>query len=323
MLISHKTSVRSRANKKEITDKSPTEATIYLYGDIGGWFGIDHQEWIKEFNALTADTIHLRVDSSGGDVFAARAMKTAIMQHKSKVIAHVDGLAASAASFFIMGADEIEIVDGGFIMTHKAMSFMDILGYYNEDDMATLIADINKELSLHAQINQSIANDYAKKTKKPCAECLGWMAEETWFNAAEAKAAGLVDRIYDGETVEGNYDLSIYDKVPVQLQARTQGSSKMKRAAEKALRDAGFSDKQAKTIIAKGYQDDAEVDGRDGHPPVDAVTDPPELPPVTPVVDQLPVETPRDVEPPVVIQAKKDRIADLLCRAELVAPSTI
>ena len=73
MLITHKTSVRSRSNKREsITDKAPTEATIYLYGDIGGWFGIDHQEWIKEFNALTADTIHLRVDSSGGDIFAAK-----------------------------------------------------------------------------------------------------------------------------------------------------------------------------------------------------------------------------------------------------------
>lgn len=321
MLISHKTSVRSRANKKDIQDKSPTEATVYLYGDIGGWFGIDHQEWIKEFNKLTADTIHIRVDSSGGDIFAARAMKTAVMQHKSKTIAHIDGLAASAASFFVMGADEVEIVEGGFLMTHKAMSFMDILGYYNEDDLNELVAGINKELSLHAQINQSIANDYAKKTKKPCAECLGWMAEETWFNAVEAKAAGLVDRIYDGEPLEGSYDLSIYGKVPESLQARTQGSSKMKRAAEKALRDAGFSDKQAKTIIAKGYQETTEVDARDEHPPVDSITDPPNPPPVESEADQLPAEPMRDVAAPVVEKGKKDRIADLLCRAEMVAPS--
>ena len=315
MLISHKTSVRSRANKKEITDKSPTEATIYLYGDIGGWFGIDHQEWIKEFNALTADTIHLRVDSSGGDIFAARAMKTAIMQHKSKVIAHVDGLAASAASFFIMGADEIEIVDGGFIMVHKAMSMIDVLGYYNEDDLAELCEEMQKEMQLHSKINESIANDYAKKTKKKKEECLGWMEDETWFTAQDSLDNGLVDRIYDGEAIEGNHDLSIYAKVPDSLKCRDKSSSKLKRAAEKALRDAGFSDKQAKTIIAKGYQDDS----RDGD---QTVTDPPEPPPVTPVVYQLPVESERDVETPAVVTVKKDRVSELLTKAEIVAPST-
>ena len=315
MLISHKTSVRSRANKKEITDKSPTEATIYLYGDIGGWFGIDHQEWIKEFNALTADTIHIRVDSSGGDVFAARAMKTAIMQHKSKVIAHVDGLAASAASFFIMGADEIEIVDGGFIMVHKAMSMIDVLGYYNEDDLAELCEEMQKEMQLHSKINESIANDYAKKTKKKKEECLGWMEDETWFTAQDSLDNGLVDRIYDGEAIEGNHDLSIYAKVPDSLKCRDKSSSKLKRAAEKALRDAGFSDKQAKTTIAKGFQDDS----RDGDLPA---TDPPETPTVPPVVDQLPVEPERDVEAPVTVPVKKDRVSELLCKAEIVAPST-
>jgi len=305
MLIQHRTSVRSRANKKEIQDKSPTEATIYLYGDIGGWFGIDHQEWIKEFNALTADTVHLRVDSSGGDIFAARAMKTCIEQHKSKVIAHVDGLAASAASFMIMGADEIEIVDGGFIMVHKAMSMIDILGYFNEDDLEDLCENMQKEMQLHAKINESIANDYAKKTKKKKEECLGWMEDETWFTAQESLDNGLVDRIYDGEPVEGNHDLSIYAKVPDSLRNIEKSASKLKRAAEKALRDAGFSDKQAKTIIAKGYQDDS----RDGD---QTVTDPPATPPVEPK---------RDVEAPVVVVAKKDRISDLLTRAEMAAPS--
>jgi len=322
MLISHKTSVRSRANKREITDKSATEATIYLYGDIGGWFGIDHQEWIKEFNALTADTIHLRVDSSGGDIFAASAMKTCIEQHKSKVIAHVDGLAASAASFMIMGANEIEIVDGGFLMVHKAMSMIDILGYYNEDDLAELCEDMQKEMQFHSKINESIANDYAKKTKKKCADCLAWMDEETWFTASEAMSNGLVDRIYEGEPMEGNHDLSIYAKVPDSLRNSDKSTSKLKRAAEKALRDAGFTDKQAKTIIAKGYQEDS----RDGDPPA---ADPPANPTVTPIVppavdqaNQLPVEPKRDVEAPVAAKAKKDRISDLLCRAEIVAPST-
>jgi ATP-dependent Clp protease protease subunit len=313
MLITHKTSVRSRSNKREsITDKSPTEATIYLYGDIGGWFGIDHQEWIKEFNAITADTIHLRIDSSGGDIFAARAMKTCIEQHKANVIAHVDGLSASAASFMMMGANEIEMVDGGFIMIHKAMSMIDILGYFNEDDLQELCDDMQKEMALHSKINDSIANDYAKKTGMKKEEMLPMMEAETWMTAQEALDCGMIDRIYDGQPVEGSYDLSIYAKVPDSLSHRNQSASKLKRSAEKALRDAGFSDKQAKTIIAKGYQDEK----RDADPPISN-------PLVTPIVEPVaPVEPKRDVAAPVVVeQAKRDRVSELLCRAEVAAPS--
>lgn len=322
MLVQHRMSIRS-INNKSVKNATPTESTVFVYGDIGGWYGVDHQEWIKELNAITTDTIHVRIDSQGGDVFAARAMKTAIMQHKAKIIGHIDGLAASAASFFAMGCDELEIVDGGFLMIHNAMSFMDILGYFNIDDLEGLCEEVQKEMSLHAQLNESIANDYAKKTKKPCAELMSMMDEETWINASDSLAQGFVDRVYDGKPVEGSYDLSIYNKVPDQLQVRVQGSSKLKRAAEKALRDAGFSDKQAKTIIAKGYQDTTEQDSRDGDSPASTIANPSEPPAVVPIVDQLSAEPERDVEAPVVAKEKKDRIADLLCRAEMVAPSTI
>src|SRR4051812_6566576 len=74
------------------------EATLYVYDAIGGWFGLPAADFVKELNGITAGTIHLRINSPGGDVFEARAMATAIRQHKSNVIAHVDGVAASAAT---------------------------------------------------------------------------------------------------------------------------------------------------------------------------------------------------------------------------------
>jgi ATP-dependent protease ClpP protease subunit len=295
MLIARKTSIRSRSNKSEIHNKA-NEATVYLYGDIGGWFGVDHQQWVKDFNAIDAGTIHLRIDSQGGDVFAARAMQTAIKQHKAKVIAHIDGLAASAASFLAMGADSIEMVDGGFIMVHKAMSGIDIFGYFNEDDLLQVVNDLNKEISLHGKINESIAADYAKKSGKTVAEAAGWMDQETWFTAAEAKAAGLIDAIYDGEPVTGSYDLTIFDHAPEALEKRNSNFSK--RNIEKALRDAGLSNKEAKKILSEGFRDDV----RDEQP------------------DESHAETDdqRDVAPP----AKKDTVAELLTRAEMLAPST-
>lgn len=295
MLTIRKTSA-IRANRHEIQNKQ-SEATVYVYGDIGGWFGIDHTTFIKEFNAIDAAKIHLRIDSSGGDIFAARAIKTAIMQHKAKVIAHIDGLAASAASFLAMGADEIEIVDGGFLMIHNAASFLDILGYFNADDLQKLIEDISKEKELHGKINEAIATDYFKKSGNSIEKILDWMAAEKWFTAKEAVENKLADRIYEGEPVEGSYDLSTFSKTPQVVKERNSKLSK--RTLEKALRDVGLSNKEAK-ILAAGFKDDLRDEGTSNNPTSAAAGQ-------------------RDVEPP---KPKKDRAAELLARAEVAAPST-
>jgi ATP-dependent Clp protease, protease subunit len=266
MLTVRKTSVRTISNKRTVENKGK-EATVYLYGDIGGYFGVDHQQWVQDFNAIDASTIHLRIDSQGGDVFAARAMKTAIMQHKAKVIAHIDGLAASAASFLAMGADEREIVDGGFFMIHNALSFLDVFGYFNAQDMRDLIEDIGKEINLHDKINESIANDYAKVSGKTQQEMLAYMDFETWFTAKEAQDVGLVNRIYDGEPVEGTYDLSVFANVPEAVMSRNTNLTK--RTMEKAMRDAGISNKVAKKILAEGFK---EGDQRDVEPIIESAT---------------------------------------------------
>ena len=261
MLTIKKTSA-IRADYRKIENKQ-NEATVYLYGDIGGWFGIDHLEFVKEFNAIDAETIHLRVDSDGGDIFAARTIKTAIMQHKANVIGHVDGIAASAASFLLMGCDEIEIVDGGFLMIHNALSLIDILGFFNIDELSGLIDSLSKERNLHTKINETIANDYAKRSGVDIKEVLQWMKNETWFTAEEALENKLVDRVYDGKPVAGKYDLSLFNNVPEELRDRNQndeedeekGIHSKKRDAETALRKAGFSRNDALKIVAKGFQD--------------------------------------------------------------------
>jgi len=315
MIISRKTSVRPIHNKGNASNKSKEEPTCYLYGDIGGYFGVDHLEFIKDFNNINADIIHLRIDSGGGDVFAARAIKTCIQQHKAKVIGHVDGLAASAASFILMGCDEIEIVDGGFIMIHNAMSFIDIIGYFNLGDLNELISDITKETTLHEKLNESIANDYCAKCKKKTKDdFLAYMDAETWFTATEAKEIGMVDRIYNGEPVEGNYDLSIFMKVPESLVARNTKESK--RAIEKALRDTGMSNREAKEILMKGYQKEKE----DVAHQEDVLLQPGVVDSSLSLVDIPLVDTHQeDVLLPV---KKKDRTAELLIQAEIIAPST-
>lgn len=71
MIINRRSPLSRRANRVE--NKTNGEATLYLYDEIGYW-GTNAAEFVNDLRAIDADTIHLRINSPGGDVFAARAM---------------------------------------------------------------------------------------------------------------------------------------------------------------------------------------------------------------------------------------------------------
>lgn len=180
------------------------DATIYLYDVIDDWFGISAQAFVTALASITAKTIHLRINSPGGDVFAARSMVTAIRGHQAKVIAHIDGLAASAASFIAIAAAEVEMTQGAMFMIHKAWT----IGFGNSDDFLATAALLEK-------IDESIVTDYERKTKKTRDQLANWMAAETWFSADEAKAAGFVDRVFEGAApAENQWNLAAFDHAP-------------------------------------------------------------------------------------------------------------
>ncbi len=191
------------------------ETTIYIYDMIGeDWWtggGVRAIDFVKELAAIDSETIHLRINSPGGDVFEARAIKTALDQHKAKIITHIDGYAASAASIVALAGDEIEIAEGGFFMIHKAWG----LAFGNSDDMLEVAA-------LFEKIDGTLVTDYQKKSGQEKAQIEEWMAAETWFTAAEALEAGFIDSIYEGEKIENKFDLSAFVNTPETLKAEPE-----------------------------------------------------------------------------------------------------
>lgn len=189
---------------------SDDQATIYLYDAIDPWWGISAETFAEQLAGVTAPTINLRINSPGGDVFEARAIVTAIRQHPANVIAHVDGVAASAASYIALAANEVEISDGAFFMIHKAWT----LEMGNADDLRSTASLLDK-------IDDSIASDYAARTGKSKDAMLALMTAETWLTASEAKDMGFADRIAATASTDNaaRWNLSAYANVPKALTA--------------------------------------------------------------------------------------------------------
>ena len=178
---------------RPVFDAATDEATVYVHDVIGGWFGLDPSQWVQDFNSIAAKTIHLRINSPGGSVFDAEAMRTAIRQHSAHVVAHIDGLAASAATGLALAANEVEMSDGAMFMIHNAWGLT-----------AGNAAEMRKYADILDKADASIVATYVNKTGASEEQVSGWMNAETWFTASEALTNGFVDRIFTAASDDDN-----------------------------------------------------------------------------------------------------------------------
>ena len=80
-----------------------TDSTdVFVYGSIGGFWGIYADEFIEELRQVTTPKINLRLNSGGGSVFEGVAVSNAIRAHPANVTVYVDSLAASIASVIML-----------------------------------------------------------------------------------------------------------------------------------------------------------------------------------------------------------------------------
>jgi ATP-dependent Clp protease protease subunit len=172
-------SIKSRAGSGE--------ATIYLYEDIGDSFfgGVSAKQFADDLKALgNVSTINLRLNSPGGDVFDGTAIYRLLIDHPARVIAHVDGLAASIASVIAMAADEIRISEAGFLMIHNASGL--VVG--EAKDMRQMADTLDT-------VTNTISDVYVARTKNDPTAVQKWMDDETWFTAADAVENGFADTV--------------------------------------------------------------------------------------------------------------------------------
>jgi ATP-dependent protease ClpP protease subunit len=193
------------------TDDGAGTATLRLYDPIDSWggvWGVSASEFADALDALddSVNQIELRLNSPGGEVFEAVTILNLLRQHPADVTAHVDGLAASAASFLAAGADELVMGKNSTLMIHDAWGVC-----------VGPAADMRQMGDLLDKLSNNIGAIYQAKAGGTLADWRGAMLAESWYDAQEAVDAGLADRV-DGadedeeavESAENRFDLSMF-----------------------------------------------------------------------------------------------------------------
>jgi ATP-dependent Clp protease protease subunit len=147
--------------------------------------------------AGAVDTIDVRINSGGGDVFDGLAIYRQLVEHQARVIAHVDGLAASIASVIAMAGDEIRISESGFIMIHDAWGIT-----------VGTAGDMRQMADMLDTTSSAITDVYAARTKVARGQLRTWMEGETWFTGKEAVDSGLADVVDENLRIAAHLDLS-------------------------------------------------------------------------------------------------------------------
>lgn len=162
-------------------------AELMIYDEIGfDWWtgeGMTAARFSEELAAIgKADTINVRINSPGGDVFDGLAIYNQLRRHSAKIVVDVDGVAASIASVIAMAGQEVRMGQSAMMMIHNAMG--GVMG--NAQDMLEFAEVLQK-------IDGELAETYADKSGRDVAEFRDLMDKETWLSADEAIELGMAD----------------------------------------------------------------------------------------------------------------------------------
>jgi ATP-dependent protease ClpP protease subunit len=163
---------------------------VYLYDMIGDW-GVTAQEFVDQLRGITGP-IELHVNCEGGEVFDGIAIYGALVRHPGPVTAHIDSLAASAASFIVQAASNRVMARNARMMIHDAHGFC--IGN------ATIMRDTANLLD---DLSDNIASIYADRAGGTVADWRARMqagVDGTWYTAQDAVDIGLADEVATATT---------------------------------------------------------------------------------------------------------------------------
>lgn len=163
---------------------------IELFGDIGrSWFGNGWTlERMREEMREADGTVIVEVQSDGGDLLEALAIRDELANSPARVEVNIIGATASAATVIATGGDYIRMTANSRYLIHNAAYDGAALGRLTAEDAE----DVAERLrSFDAQVVRL----YVKRTGKPRQAIADLMKQERWLTAQEAMDWGFIDEI--------------------------------------------------------------------------------------------------------------------------------
>jgi ATP-dependent protease ClpP protease subunit len=123
------------------------------------------------------DELIVNIDSFGGEVFAAVAIRGIIKTLPAKTTYNILGMCASAANLLFDENDIIKIAKGAMVMNHKPAGGRN---YGNANELKKVIDHLDK---IEDEI---LLKNLSGRTKKPINELKDLIADEWWLTSDEA-----------------------------------------------------------------------------------------------------------------------------------------
>lgn len=150
---------------------------------------LDFDKMLKDAKAKGATKLRMRINSPGGSVYQAVAMRTMLLGSGfDEITASIEGLCASAATLLTcVPGMKVSIAEGSSYMIH------------NPSGLAWgTAAELRHEADVLEKMEKDCQGIYAKRTGKDVDEIKTMMDKETWMTAKEAVEAGFCDALLDG-----------------------------------------------------------------------------------------------------------------------------
>jgi len=179
---------------KIVSNLETREATIYIYGAIGGYDPDTYKtintadKFSEEFRAVEkeADTIHVRINSPGGRVFEGLAIYNTLFASQKKIITYNDGICASMAALILLSGDEIHAFSNSLLMIHNSSNMF--VGNKKQ---------VEEQLETSEKIDISMGTAIEERLGITAAEVeenyLNY--KDNWFTSKEAESIGFYDKI--------------------------------------------------------------------------------------------------------------------------------
>lgn len=157
------------------------------------WFGVACTGPKELRNALkqaedAGEELEIWINSTGGDVWAASEMYTALKESVVPVKATVAGLSASAATIVMMAADRIEASPTSMVMVHLPSTRSD--GDYR---------DLSRSIEMLQAATEGMLTAYERRTGLDRATLKNLLEHSSWLSAERAVELGFVDSIVEEE----------------------------------------------------------------------------------------------------------------------------